>query len=244
VITAALLLSLAATILLIVQNNDAFIYAGIATTLCAVTLLALPSVLFVFGRRGQPEITRPMRTAVTVSGACIIALGALSMYVMRTGGWPVPGALLFAFGLLAIVRAWRTPVAAGPSGTMAYGGSMAVGVLFVFLAIVAIPKFACGCGSNTRLYPAVMKSDLMNLSTMQEAFFADHGRFASASELGDSLFVPSSGVIVVDIARDTAGWHALVRHQASDQECGIWVGRSPAGGMHDAREGEPKCWPA
>jgi hypothetical protein len=150
IIAAALLLSLAATVLLIVQNNDAFVYAGIATILCAVTLLALPSVLFVFGSRraAPPEITRAMRTAVTVSGACIIALGALSMYVMRTGGWPVPGALLAAFGLLAIVRAWRTPVAAGPSSKMVYGGSMAVGVLFVLLAIVAIPKFACGCGGT------------------------------------------------------------------------------------------------
>ena len=172
VIAAALILSLAATIVLITQNNDLFGFALLATAFFALALTALPSVLFglrTFRRvSGEPPvISRGMRAAVTFSSICVITAGALWMYITREGSILVrgAGALLIAFGILMIVRAWRTaPSDQGPR--LEYGGSMAVGALFVFLAIVSIPKFACGCGgTKEKAYVAAMKSDLRNLMT-------------------------------------------------------------------------------
>jgi hypothetical protein len=94
-----------------------------------------------------------------------------------------------------------------------------------------------------------MKSDLRNLVTAEEAYFADHLRYASKTELGADMgnisYLTTSGVTLVDlVAQDTTGFYAYVTHSTTTQQCGIWVGLRPADGMHEAREGEPKCWPA
>jgi hypothetical protein len=36
----------------------------------------------------------------------------------------------------------------------------------------------------------------------------------------------------------------VVRHTQLTEECGVFVGKPPAGALHDAHEGEPQCWPA
>lgn len=255
VIAAALILSFAATILLITQNNDLFGYALLATVFFATALTALPSIMFGLRtfRKGSgtepPVVSRGMRAAVTLSSICLIAVGALWMYITSEGAILVrgAGALLVAFGILMIVRVWRTAASADQGRRLEYGGSMAVGVLVVFLGIVSIPKFACGCGgTKEKAYVAAMRSDLRNLMTAEEAFFADSLRYASMAEMDSSRFYyTTSGVTLVDlVAQDTVGFYAYVRHSTTTQECGIWVGLKPADGMHKANEGEPKCWPA
>jgi hypothetical protein len=246
IIAAALILSLAATILLLSQNNELFFLPLLATVVFALALTALPSILFAVRR--PTLVSRGMRAAVTCSAICLIVVGTLWLYM--TSGAAVlvraAGVLPLAFGVLMIVRVWRTAAAADGGPRLEYGGSMAVGVLFVFFAAVSIPKFACGCGgTKEKAYVAAMKSDLRNLVTAEEAFFSDHLRYASKADLGDSIYVMSSGVTLVDlVARDSMGFYAYASHSTTTEQCGIWVGLRPPDGMHDAKEGEPKCWPA
>lgn len=245
VVAAALILSLAATIVLITQNNDLFGYALLATVVFATVLTAMPSILFALRR--PPVVSRGMRAAVTFSSICVIIVGALWLYITSEGSMLVraAGALVVLFGVMMIVRVWRTAASADQGRRLEYGGSMAVGVLVVFLGIVSIPKFACGCGgTKEKAYVAAMKSDLRNLMTAEEAFFADSLRYAAKAEMDSSRFYyTTSGVTLVDlVARDTVGFYAYVRHSTTTQQCGIWVGLRPADGMHKAREGEPKCW--
>jgi hypothetical protein len=251
VIATALIVSLAATILLIIQNNELFGLAAVATVVFALALTALPSILFglrTFRRTTgaePPAISRGMRAAVTFSSICLIVVGALWTYFTREGAILVrgAGAAFVAFGILMIVRAWRTAALADQGRRLEYGGSMAVGVLFVFLAAVSIPKFACGCGgTKEKAYVAQMKSDLRNLLTAEEAYFSDSLRYGTKAEVD---YLTTSGVTLVDlVARDTLGFYAYVRHSSTAQECGIWMGLRPADGMHKANEGEPTCWPA
>jgi type IV pilus assembly protein PilA len=117
-------------------------------------------------------------------------------------------------------------------------------VIIGILAAIAIPKFA---NTKQKAYLASMKSDLRNMATTQEAYFADFQIYVSgsASNVGGSTsavngFVPSSGVSVSATASGGTGWSASATHTgASGKTCAIFVGTgvlSPA-----AVEGEPKC---
>ncbi|HEX6313735.1 MAG TPA: prepilin-type N-terminal cleavage/methylation domain-containing protein [Gemmatimonadaceae bacterium] len=117
-------------------------------------------------------------------------------------------------------------------------------VIIGILAAIAIPKFA---NTKQKAYLASMKSDLRNMATTQEAYFADFQVYVSgsASNVGGSTsavngFVPSSGVSVTATASGGTGWSASATHSgASGKTCAIFVGVasvSPA-----TVEGEPKC---
>jgi hypothetical protein len=248
ILAAALVLSLAATIYLITQNDDRFGIALLITVTCAVGLAALPSIAFhLYARRAAPlMLVKAMRSAVLFSAAVLLFASGAVAYLMGWGVWIAPAVLVAAFAVWTIVRASRTPTAEG-GPRLAYGGSTVVGVVFVFLAIVSIPKFACGCGgTKDKAYHVQMKSDLRNLLMAQEMYFADHLRFGTAEELAASrAYYASTGVILTSVVvTDSTAWHAVVRHTQLTDECGIFVGRAPAGAMHDAHEGEPQCWPA
>src|SRR6187401_1191689 len=77
-------------------------------------------------------------------------------------------------------------------------------VIIGILAAIAIPKFA---NTKEKAYLASMKSDLRNMATTQEAYFADFQTYVSgtASNVGGTTaavngFVPSSGVTVTAAA--------------------------------------------
>lgn len=87
-----------------------------------------------------------------------------------------------------------------------------------------------------RAYAASMKSDLRNLVTAEEAYFADSVRYTS--NLG-SWFSTTSGVVGPTIRVTADGWTAWVSHTQTPLTCAIYVGstaRSPA-----TKEGEPRC---
>ena len=116
-------------------------------------------------------------------------------------------------------------------------------VIIGILAAIAIPKFA---NTKEKAYLASMKSDLRNMATTQEAYFADWQVYTggTASNVGGSTaavngFVPSSGVTVVAVGSSGTGWSSTAGHSGTTKTCAIFIGVAvvpPA-----AVEGEPKC---
>jgi type IV pilus assembly protein PilA len=112
-------------------------------------------------------------------------------------------------------------------------------VIIGILAAIAIPKFA---NTKEKAYIASMKSDLRNLVTAEEAYFADSLRYADVAQLGTS-FALTSGVTGLVIAVPVGdGWQATVKHQtATNKTCYIFVGSTAGPNNVATKEGEPKC---
>ena len=118
-------------------------------------------------------------------------------------------------------------------------------VIIGILAAIAIPKFA---NTKEKAYLASMKSDLRNMATTEESYFADNqvytaGTASNTSGGTASLngFVPSAGVTLTASASGGTGWSATTAHTATTKTCAIFVGVaavSPA-----TVEAEPKCTP-
>jgi len=120
-------------------------------------------------------------------------------------------------------------------------------VIIGILAAIAIPKFA---NTKEKAYLASMKSDLRNLVTAEEAYFADSANYtqnwscANPTPAGNVAFCTSSGVGVapgqaLTIAITLDGWNAIVGHNATTKKCDIYVGSTSVGIAN--KEGEPKC---
>jgi len=120
-------------------------------------------------------------------------------------------------------------------------------VIIGILAAIAIPKFA---NTKEKAYLASMKSDLRNMATAEEAYFADFQLYASGSgsnlagvgtAMAGTGFVPSAGVTITAAATGGQGWSATTSHSGTTKTCAIYVG---VGAVAPATvEGEPKCTP-
>src|ERR1700709_2553793 len=64
-------------------------------------------------------------------------------------------------------------------------------VIIGILAAIAIPKFA---NTKTKAYTAAMKSDLRNLVTAEEAYFADSTKYTTVIGSGGVNYKNSTGV--------------------------------------------------
>jgi type IV pilus assembly protein PilA len=116
-------------------------------------------------------------------------------------------------------------------------------VIIGILAAIAIPKFA---NTKEKAYIASMKSDLRNLVTAEEAYFADSVAYSTTSSncanpapSGTVNFCPSSGNFLGTITKTADGWSAGMTNQNTTKTCAIFIGstaQAPA-----AKEGEPKC---
>jgi prepilin-type N-terminal cleavage/methylation domain-containing protein len=98
-------------------------------------------------------------------------------------------------------------------------------VIIGILAAVAIPKFA---NTKEKAYIANMKSDLKNLSSVQESFFSDsnkYGATASITAAPYSFQASNKGVTTVLTATAT-GWSAKITNPAvsSVTACAIYSG--------------------
>src|SRR5438552_9880201 len=109
-------------------------------------------------------------------------------------------------------------------------------VIIGILAAIAIPKFA---NTKEKAYLASMKSDLRNLVTAEEAFFADSVKYTSTVGAGGVLFNTTSGVVGPTIAVTADGWTANVSHTTTTKTCSIYVGSTALAPAN--KEGEPKC---
>ena len=90
-------------------------------------------------------------------------------------------------------------------GGGSYLGELRVVVIVICLiAAIAIPKLMKAG------YVAAMRSDLEELASLQEAYHADHGSYAtSLDEVG---FTPSAGVAIMLGESGANGWAASATH--------------------------------
>ena len=109
-------------------------------------------------------------------------------------------------------------------------------VIIGILAAIAIPKFA---NTKEKAYLASMKSDLRNLLTAEEAFFADSVKYTSTVGAGGVLYATTSGVVGPTIAVTANGFTATVSHTTTTKTCAVYVGTTSLAPAN--KEGEPKC---
>ena len=106
-------------------------------------------------------------------------------------------------------------------------------VIIGVLASIAIPKFT---NTKEKAYLTQMKSDLRNLVTAEEAYFADSIKYTT--DLG-TAYRTSTGVVGPTITLTGDGWQALVTHTATTRTCAIFGGSTPLAPA--VREGEVRC---
>lgn len=116
--------------------------------------------------------------------------------------------------------------------------------LAVLSCSAGLANDACAC-SKSKAYVAAMKSDLRNMSSAQEEYFAAHGRYASDSVLQaggmKDLFRASTGVTLSIDYADAQRWHARATHVASRVVC-TNEGNSAARRGSDYDDlGAPRC---
>jgi prepilin-type N-terminal cleavage/methylation domain-containing protein len=115
-------------------------------------------------------------------------------------------------------------------------------VIIGILAAIAIPKFA---NTKEKAYLASMKSDLRNMATTEESYFADFQTYVAGSAQNTTTtsslygFVPSAGVTLTAAATGGTGWSATTAHTATTKTCAIFVGVAAVAPA--TVEGEPKC---
>ena len=103
-------------------------------------------------------------------------------------------------------------------------------VIIGILAAIAIPKFA---NTKEKAYVTAMKSDLKNLSTAEEAYFADNQTYTTS--LTTAQFTTSAGVVVTIGSASGTGWSATASHGSTTKTCTLTLG----GGA--TTDGTPIC---
>ena len=93
-------------------------------------------------------------------------------------------------------------------------------VIIGILAAIAIPKFSA---TREKAYFAAMKSDLKNLASQQEIYYADAYQYTD--DTNALSFVESEGVNV-NVTSATQGWAASATHDAlaTSLGCAIYYG--------------------
>jgi type IV pilus assembly protein PilA len=119
-------------------------------------------------------------------------------------------------------------------------------VIIGILAAIAIPKFA---NTKEKAYIASMKSDLRNLVTAEEAYFADSTAYTDVTDCnrppapGTAAWCPSTGNTLDKLKARQGGWTASMSNANTKVQCGIYLGGAtpfpPA--KNSDREGTPVC---
>lgn len=113
--------------------------------------------------------------------------------------------------------------------------ALMLAALFVVVIAAIAPNHR-----HDQAFRGAMKSDLRNLVTAQEAYFADHSRFAAT--LDSLLYESSLNVTVSLIHTDSLSWAAEASYRDVAQRCRISIGRWD-GAPADSLEGSPICDP-
>ena len=100
-------------------------------------------------------------------------------------------------------------------------------VIIGILAAVAIPKFS---NTKQKAYVASMKSDLKNLVSTEESYYADKNAYGATAgiQAAPYSFVVSQGSAIGDIQGDATGWSAKVTNTAAAQICSVFGGSGTA----------------
>src|SRR5437773_12555975 len=102
--------------------------------------------------------------------------------------------------------------------------SLDVVVIIGILAAIAIPKFA---NTKEKAYLASKKSDLRNLITVEEAFFADWVKYTTAIGVGGLQYATTSDVVGPSIQVTADGFTDTVYYTSTTKHCAIYVGLTP-----------------
>ena len=100
-------------------------------------------------------------------------------------------------------------------------------VIIGLLAAIAIPKFS---NTKEKAYIASMKSDLRNLMTAEEGYFADSVAYTDQTDCntppapGSVAWCPSSGNTLDKLKVRQGGWTARMTNANTSVACGIYVG--------------------
>ena len=91
-------------------------------------------------------------------------------------------------------------------------------VIIGILAAIAIPKFSA---TREKAYFAAMKSDVKNLASQQEIYYADNYSYTTSTA---ALAFTNSEGVTVTIAASTSGWSATATHSAlgAAEGCSIY----------------------
>ena len=113
-------------------------------------------------------------------------------------------------------------------------------VIIGILSAIAIPQFSA---TRERAYFAAMKSDVRNLASQQELYYATNYKYTSS--LTDLGFVTSEAVTVTPAA-SSSGWSATATHGAlgTAAGCAIYYGTATAptiGTATPEAEGQVVC---
>jgi len=92
-------------------------------------------------------------------------------------------------------------------------------VIIGILAAIAIPKFA---NTKEKAYVASMKTDLRNLITAQDAYYADNNSYyaVGTANLGTN-YRASTGISVVIGGATASGWQATATSTLTTMTCHI-----------------------
>ena len=115
-------------------------------------------------------------------------------------------------------------------------------VIIGILATVAIPKFT---KIKEKGFTATLKSDLRNLMTTQESFFADYNTYANMAQLtGENRFNASRSVTIAIADVTPTGWSATATHTGlvDFTACGVFVGSAAPPNAATSAGGEVACW--
>jgi len=109
-------------------------------------------------------------------------------------------------------------------------------VIIGILAAIAIPKFA---NTKSKAYITALKSDLRNLVSAEESFFADSSYYTT--NLTNIGFKQSTGTRAPTIVTYAGAWLATNSHtQLTGKVCGIGINTTNPT-ISTAGEGEPAC---
>jgi len=113
-------------------------------------------------------------------------------------------------------------------------------VIIGILAAIAIPKFA---NTKEKAYIASMKSDLRNLVTAEEAYFADSVKYSTTicpvTCANGVNFATTTGNWLGTVALTPDGWTETITNQNTTKNCAIYIGSTAVAPAN--KEGEPKC---
>jgi prepilin-type N-terminal cleavage/methylation domain-containing protein len=109
-------------------------------------------------------------------------------------------------------------------------------VIIGILAAIAIPKFS---NTKEKAYLAAMKSDLRNLVTAEEAYFADNTTYTS--DKAALNYTESAGVTVTITvaAGPPVSYFGTSVHTGTAETCAIYINQAAAAPA--TNEGEPGC---
>lgn len=126
------------------------------------------------------------------------------------------------------------------------GGASVIGVIMIAGAAAYAGNwlYRKTFDDHDRMYVLVMKADLRNLMSAEEAYFRDNRAFTSlaldSAAMGGRHLQTSTGVTLTMGPATATGWSATAKHASSHVVCAIFAGDATPP-MRGQEEGIPKC---